>query len=225
MQTDVMAEGLSTAGPGPAVPPEPWSHNLHYHRVILDAIPPGCERALDVGCGTGALTRRLKRLVPHVTGIDRDERSIQLARAHPGAAGIRYLLGDFLIAPLEPASADLVTSIASLHHMDARTALRRMSDLLRPGGVLAVVGLARASWPAELAAVIPASAGTHLHKAASAIRRRGAADGPATAYQPPVIWPPPLTYRDMRRLAADILPGARYRHHLYWRYSLVWAKP
>src|SRR5437763_8969577 len=190
-----MAEELSTAGPGQAAPPGPWSHNLHYHRVILDAIPPGCERALDVGCGTGALTRRLKRLVPHVTGIDRDERSIQLARAHPGGAGIRYLLADFLIAPLEPASADLVTSIASLHHMDARTALRRMSDLLRPGGVLAVVGLARASWPADLAPEIPAVIGTQLHPAASAIRRRRAG-GPAMAYQPPVIWPPPLTYRD-----------------------------
>jgi ubiquinone/menaquinone biosynthesis C-methylase UbiE len=53
--------------------------------------------------------------VPHVTGIDRDERSIQLARTHPGAAGIRYLQADFLTAPFEPASLDLVTSIASLH--------------------------------------------------------------------------------------------------------------
>lgn len=44
------------ARPGRAAPPEPWSHNLHYHRMILEAIPPGCERALDVGCGTGALT-------------------------------------------------------------------------------------------------------------------------------------------------------------------------
>ena len=192
--------------------------------MILDAIPPGCGRALDVGCGTGALTRRLRRRVPDVTGIDRDERSIQLARAHPGATGIRYLQAGFLTASLEPASADLVTSIASLHHMDARAALRRMSDLLRPGGVLAVVGLARASWPAELAAVIPASAGTHLHLAASAIRRH-AAGGPAPAYQPPVIWPPPMTYRDMRLLATDMLPGVRYRHHLYWRYSLVWTKP
>ena len=192
--------------------------------MILDAIPPGCERALDVGCGTGALTRRLKRLVPHVTGVDRDERSIQLARAHPGSTGIRYLLADFRTAPLESASVDLVTSIASLHHMDARAALRRMSDLLRPGGVLAVVGLARASWPADLAPEIPAMVGTQLHRAASAIRRH-TAGGPAPAYQPPVIWPPPLTYRDMRRLAADVLPGARYRRHLYWRYSLVWAKP
>jgi len=62
-------------GPGQPVSPEPWNHNLHYHRVIFDAVLPGCEQALDVGCGTGALTRRLRRLVPHVTGIDRDERS------------------------------------------------------------------------------------------------------------------------------------------------------
>jgi hypothetical protein len=40
-----------------------------------------------------------------------------------------------------------------------------------------------------------------------------------------VIWPPPLTYRDLRLLATDMLAGARYRHHLSWRYSLVWTKP
>ena len=187
----------------------------------MDAIPPGCERALDVGCGTGALTRRLRHQVPHVTGIDRDERSIQLARAHPGATGIRYRHADFLTATFEPASLDLVTAIASLHHMDARAVLRRMSDLLRPGGVLAVVGLARASSPAEFAAEIPAVIGTQLHRAAAAVRRRA----PAPAYQPPVIWPPPMTYRDMRLLATAMLPGAHYRHRLYWRYSLVWTKP
>ena len=48
---------------------------------------------------------------------------------------------------------------------------------------------------------------------------------PAAAYQPPVIWPPPMTYRDVRLLATGMLPGARYRHRLYWRYSLVWTKP
>jgi SAM-dependent methyltransferase len=214
MQTRTVADPASTQ--------EPWNHNLRYQRVIIDAIPPGCERALDVGCGTGSLTRRLKRLVPRVTGIDRDERSIELARAHAGAAGIDYLLGDFFAVPLEPGSFDLVTSIASLHHMDAERAMRRMSGLLRPGGVLAVVGLARDSLPVGLAAAVPAVIGSRLHHAA-AWKRRGAAPAGA-AYQPPIVWPPPLTYREMRRLSARLMPGVRYRRHLYWRYSLIWAK-
>jgi SAM-dependent methyltransferase len=210
---------------GPRVPPEPWSANLHYHRVIFDAIPPGCERALDIGCGQGALTRGLRGTVPHVTGIDRDERSIELARAHPRAGDIDYLLGDFLTASFRPGSFGLISSVASLHHMDARAALRRMSDLLRPGGVLAVVGLARGVSPGGLARIAPAVLGTQLHRAARAGQRRRGRSPPAVAYQSPVIWPPPLTYREVRRLATGVLPGARYRRHLYWRYSLVWAKP
>src|SRR5712692_5070468 len=115
---------------------EPWNHNLHYHRVIVNVIPPDCRRALDVGCGQGALTRDLRRFVPEVAGIDRDERSIALARAHAGAAGIGYVRGDFQAAPIRPCSVDLITSVASLHHMDTATGLRRMADLLRPGGTL-----------------------------------------------------------------------------------------
>jgi SAM-dependent methyltransferase len=203
-------------GPGP----EPWNHNRHYHRVILAAVPPGCERALDVGCGTGELTRRLRRVVPRVAGIDRDERSIELARSHPGAADIGYLRGDFLTAPFQPGSLDLVTSVAALHHMDAGTALWRMADLLRPGGILAIVGLARGIDLAGLGLLVPAVVGSRVHQAASARPRRSAG-----AYQPPVIWPPPLTYRHTRLLAARTLPRSRYRRHLYWRYSLIWAKP
>jgi len=215
----------NSAAPGQGTPPEPWNHNIHYHRVILDSIPPGCVRALDVGCGTGALTRCLRRFVSHVTGVDRDERCIELARAHPGAGGIDYLVADFLASSFEPESLDLITSVTSLHHMDAEAALVRMRDLLRPGGTLAVIGLARGVTPAGIGLALPAVAGNQLHRAASARQRRGAAGGAAAAYQPPVIWPPPLTYRDTRRLAARVLPGARYRRRLYWRYSLIWAKP
>jgi SAM-dependent methyltransferase len=210
--------------PGPAAAPEPWNHNVHYHRVILDAIPPGCARALDVGCGTGALTRRLRQIVPHVTGVDRDQRSIELARAHPGAGDIDYLLADFLVSPFERESLGLITSIASLHHMNAEAALVRMRGLLRPGGVLAIVGLARGITPAGIGLAVPAVAGNQLHRAASAHQRRSATGRPAAAYQPPVIGPP-LGYRDTRRLAARVVPGARYRRRLYWRYSLIWVKP
>jgi len=58
---------------------ESWNHNLHYHRLIIDVIAPDCQRSLDVGCGQGALTRRLRPLVPDVAGMDREERSIAVA--------------------------------------------------------------------------------------------------------------------------------------------------
>jgi hypothetical protein len=29
----------------------------------------------------------------------------------------------------------------------------------------------------------------------------------------------------MHALARQMLPGARYRRHLLWRYSLIWTKP
>lgn len=130
---------------------ERWNHNLHYHRVVLDTVPDRCRRALDVGCGEGSLARDLRRAVPHVVAVDLHEPSIRLARRQD-AAGIDFLVGDFLSDLFEPASFDLVASVAALHHMDARLALRRMRDLLRPGGRLAVVGLARASYPPRPAA-------------------------------------------------------------------------
>jgi hypothetical protein len=41
----------------------------------------------------------------------------------------------------------------------------------------------------------------------------------------PKIWPPPESFTGTRRIAARVLPGARFRRHLLWRYSLVWTKP
>jgi SAM-dependent methyltransferase len=199
---------------------EPWSNNLHYQSVILSSVPAGCERALDVGCGLGALTRRLRSLVPHVTGIDKDQRSIECARAHPDAGDIVYLHDDFLTSQLSPESVDLITAVASLHHMDAVAALERMRDLLRPGGVLVVVGLAKGGSPADLVLIVPALIGTRLHRLAA---HRHAT--PPGTYSSPICWPPPVSYSDMRRLAQRLLPGARYRRHLYWRYSLTWSKP
>jgi SAM-dependent methyltransferase len=192
-----------------------------YQAVILNRVPAHARSALDVGCGTGALTRRLRRLVPDVVGIDRDQRCIEDARAHPGADSIRYLAGDFLAWPCPPESFDVITAVASLHHMDTAVALRRMRDLLRPGGVLGIIGLARGSSPINVALTVPAAIGVRWH----ALRTAGRPTVAVDEYAAPVCWPPPTSYRDIRRLARLLLPGARYRRHLYWRYSLVWTKP
>jgi 2-polyprenyl-3-methyl-5-hydroxy-6-metoxy-1,4-benzoquinol methylase len=190
-----------------------WNHNLHYHQLILDAVPSGARDALDVGCGEGTLTRRLRQVVPRVVGVDLDRTSIDLAESTPDS--VDYLLADFLSHPFEPESFDVIASVATIHHLDATACLRRMRALLRPGGVLAVVGCARSRLPADLPYEV---AGFAAHR----ILRRGKE---VWEHPSPVVWPPPVTYADMRRLAARELPGARYRRHLLWRYSIRWTKP
>lgn len=190
-----------------------WNHNTHYHPRILEAVPAGAERALDIGCGEGMLTRQLRDVVPDVTGIDLDEPSLAEARAY--GSGISYLRGDFLEHPLEPESYDVVASVATLHHVDARTGLLRMRDLLRPGGVLVVIGVARASLPRDLPRELAGIAANWFHRA-----RKGYWQHPS-----PVVWPPPVTFPEMQALSEEVLPTATYRRHLLFRYSITWTKP
>jgi SAM-dependent methyltransferase len=192
-----------------------WNHNIHYHPVIPRAVPGDCRRVLDVGCGEGALSRELRRVAPSVTGIDVDAASIDRARAQTPSRGVDYVLDGFLTHPFEPASFDLVVSVAALHHMDMAAALDRMRTLLRPGGVLALVGLARSASPADLPFALAGAIGARLH-------RLNKTEHPCAA---PTVWPPPTTFGQARRLASRALPGVRYRRHLLWRYSLVWTKP
>jgi Methyltransferase domain len=85
-----------------------------------------------------------------VNGIDLYQPSIDAARSHPNVDRIIYITGDVLTWPFEPASFDLVTAVASLHHMNTTTTLTRLRDLVTPGGALAPVGLARPDLPADI---------------------------------------------------------------------------
>jgi 2-polyprenyl-3-methyl-5-hydroxy-6-metoxy-1,4-benzoquinol methylase len=160
------------------------------------------------------LALELSHVVRHVTAVDLDEPSIRLAEAQDAAHKVEYLTGDFLTHPFEE-NFDFIASVAAIHHMDARAALVRMRGLLRPGGTLAVVGLARSRTLADLAAD---AAGGVVHRAYKATRNYW-------QHSAPVVWPPPMTYPGIRQLAVEVIPGVRYRRHLMWRYSLVWSKP
>lgn len=192
-----------------------WNHNIHYHAQVLSAVPAGCDRVLDIGCGEGMLARKLRSAVPRVCGIDRDLPSLDLARAQDPAGEISFVCGDVLAHPFVRDSFGMITCVAALHHMDAEQGLSRLRGLLQPGGTLAVVGLARSRYPADL----PRDMAAVLVNAAYRLVR-GNWDQPS-----PVVWPPPETYATMRRKAERVLPGASFRRHLLWRYTLIWVKP
>lgn len=193
---------------------EPWNHNIHYHALVLRSLPASSERGLDVGCGQGILTRELRQRVRHMVGIDLDEPSIAQARQDADDAGTEFVLGDFLTHPFAASSFDVIVSIAALHHMDSSTALARMANLLRPGGRLLVIGLAR-SRPIDIPLDLAGLVADRVYK-----RSRTYWDHAA-----PTVWPPPLTCGQARHVARESLPGARYRRHVLWRYSVRWTKP
>jgi 2-polyprenyl-3-methyl-5-hydroxy-6-metoxy-1,4-benzoquinol methylase len=192
-----------------------WNHNIHYGRRLVDLIGPGARDALDVGCGEGWLVRELRRQVPHVVGIDPDADSIIAARANVTSDGVEYLQGNFLTWPFETASFDVVTAVASVHHVDEEAGLRRMAELVRPGGILGVVGIARTSSLRDLVFDAGGAVVTRVHHMTK----------PYWETPAPKVWPPPHTYGDLRRLSARIVPGRRFRRGAMFRYVLTWTKP
>ena len=194
---------------------EYWNHNVHYQRVILDAVPGACGAAVDVGCGDGLLACKLAARCAAVTGIDRDERILEVARARGRAVpAVRFVQGDFLSYPFAEASFDFACANTALHHMDFAAALAKMAGLLRPGGRLVVVGLGRNGSAADW---VIGGAGIPANLYYKRTRGEGNPGAP--------IMEPAMTWSQVREAAARVLPGARYRRHLLWRYSLQWAKP
>jgi SAM-dependent methyltransferase len=178
--------------------------------LVFDVVPAGCQRAVDIGCGNGELTRELhRRGITEVVGLDPDEPCIRRCRTHPDAGDIQYIVGDLRGTDLPPKGFELVSAVASLHHLDAREGLSRLRSLVAPGGVLIVVGLARPDLPRDLPIEFAAQiAGRFPNRAVR----------PDGQPPPPIVWPPPERYSTMRHLAGELLPGVRWRRHLMWRY-------
>jgi ubiquinone/menaquinone biosynthesis C-methylase UbiE len=194
-----------------------WNHNVHYQPVILRAVPPGCGAALEVGCGDGLLASRLAERCAEVTAIDRDARMIALARSRAQAAcpgRMTVVEADYLAYPVADGSFDFACANTSLHHMDFTAALAAMARALRPGGRLAVVGLAANGSVRDYLADGPA---IPVALTCRAVYGKG---DPGTP-----IKDPEMTWAEVRAIARRLLPGVRYRRHLLFRYSLLWHKP
>jgi ubiquinone/menaquinone biosynthesis C-methylase UbiE len=199
-----------------------WNHNVHYQPLILDAVPGGCGSALDVGCGDGMLAVRLAARCRDVTGIDRDSRMIRLARERGrDIPNVAFIGADFPGYPLDEASFDFVACNTAIHHMDFEAAVTAMARLLRPGGQLTIVGVARNATPGDWlygAAGVPVS--WALEAAHGVLRATGREVGGPR--QP--VAAPAMTWGEVRAAALRLLPRARYRRHVLFRYSLLWRK-
>jgi len=110
---------------------------------------------VDLGAGTGKLTRALVELGHRVTAIEPLPEMLELLpAAAPGAGAI---LGSAEIIPLPDAHADVVTCAQSFHWFDHPVALPEIARVLRPEGRLALVWNSRDDaepWVTRLSSII-----------------------------------------------------------------------
>jgi ubiquinone/menaquinone biosynthesis C-methylase UbiE len=118
-----------------------WYQALHQlvFQALEAELPDWREKAIvDVGCGTGAVLKRLGNPEENV-GIDLAPEAISFCRQR-GLNNVQQ--GDVHALPFPDASFDAVICSSVLYHQwvsDVGGAVREMHRVLRPGGVLLVI--------------------------------------------------------------------------------------
>ena len=124
-----------------------WQEGRYRKAAIRLLELKGSERVLDVGCGTGVLTRQIAKALTAegacVVGIDAAPKMIEVARRK--AAGVAHIQFDVGVAEklaYPDASFDCAVSTFFFHHIDAelkRLSLAELRRVLKPDGLLIIV--------------------------------------------------------------------------------------
>ncbi|MFI2008684.1 class I SAM-dependent methyltransferase [Streptomyces jumonjinensis] len=113
-----------------------------WANLLSCRLPSRSADVLDVGCGTGSLSRLPAEAGHRVTGVDLSPRMVAYAQTKLTAAGLagRFLVGD---AAAPPTGDQRYNALLSRHLLwtlpDPHTALAGWITRVRPGGTLVLV--------------------------------------------------------------------------------------
>ena len=120
-------------------------HRPAYPGELIDqacqvaGIGPG-DRVLEIGCGTGQLTRGLLARGLHVTAVEPGPSLIALARQNLAGAGqVNFVSARFEDAPLPRERFRAVFCASAFHWIDPGISWQKAADVLVAGGTLALV--------------------------------------------------------------------------------------
>ncbi|GAA1406350.1 class I SAM-dependent methyltransferase [Catellatospora coxensis] len=116
----------------------PGGEDHAYYRALADE--SSARSVIDLGCGTGLLTRSLAGPGRTVLGVDPSRTMLDFARSQPGGDTVTWVFGDATVLP--PAgTADLAVctgnAIMHLAPDELPATLAALAGALRPGGVFA----------------------------------------------------------------------------------------
>lgn len=125
---------------------EEWEKSVRWQRIATFISQTFGDfrglKAIEVGCGKGALSALMAKRGADVTLLDSSERALTTAEKYYTANGLRarFVLSDALTPPPEfSGSFDICSSVGLSEHFlgDARLRINRVHfDLVRPGGLV-----------------------------------------------------------------------------------------
>lgn len=108
-----------------------------YYRALADEI--GARSIIDLGCGTGLLTRSLARAGRTVIGVDPSRTMLDYARRQPGSDAVTWIHGDASALPREGAADLAICTGNAIMHVSPEelpSTLASLSAALRSGATL-----------------------------------------------------------------------------------------
>lgn len=116
-----------------------------FGHLLLRILPPLV--VADLGSGEGLLSELLARRCKKVIAVDNSEKIVAFGAAKAKRKNLKNLefrQGDLENPPIDPASVDLVILSQALHHAgDPSKAITSAHRILKPGGQVLVLDLAR----------------------------------------------------------------------------------
>lgn len=128
-------------------------NQVRFSRVIVDFLrrrhPPRYKNALDLGAGTGILTRRLPEICDNIYGIDFSLAMLEQAIVEQGSSSSpKYVVGDIFSLPLSQGRFDLIVSLGVITHILPKDFERFVQGIDGVAGDAAevVIGLTPLPW-------------------------------------------------------------------------------
>lgn len=196
-------------------------HNSRYHALLLRYLPRQRRSVLDVGCGTGDLLELLLPYFKETNGVDLSHEMFLRARKRfLQNKKVKLREADFFELPTSK-KHDMVISVATFHHLPLKEALLRCRNMLEKDGTLALLDLYK---PSTLLDYTLAALSVPANLINRFIFRRYSpqSKGERTAWEAHGRHESYHSMKDVKESAAEILPGAKVKVLLYWRYLLVW---
>ena len=124
------------------VPGKSWKS---LAEALLRLMPP--MTVADLGAGDGTFALLLAQRAARVIAVDSSARMLEVGRetaARHGIENVDFRLGDMEEVPIENSTVDLVFFSQSLHHaLHEDRAVTEAARILRPGGRIAILDLAK----------------------------------------------------------------------------------